>query len=308
MKKRIKDIEFFREIITEKSIYINSNRVDLNIDNREEINTTFSKRLKELIELEETFSKLGINLAGNFSIYENDIEKMLILRDIILKRRNYSHITGEDFHVFNIKKYSILLVQGLGKYRNEIFDIFNYAELKEKYKVIISLDDCFEESANHSIYTGFKVEELFSFSNLDIDTIEQSLLDADYSYDFCFDLTNRFLLEILNYYDKNSPNTDSRVLDMVQNVYGYLEKISGQNILYFINKMQAIKRKREFTIKEIEEILSKKDSHHENDKLKCAFLILLEYKTEFEVVFSKLIKEDKKSITDFPIYNLIYRD
>lgn len=307
LERRIKDTEFFCEIIKNKSLFINGNRIDLNVfDQEEETKKDFENRLKELKDIEETFLKLNITLNDDFSNYDKDIRKILILRDIILKRKNFSHVKEKDYHIFKIGKFKILLVQGLGKYKSEIFDVFDYEQLKRKYRIVVSPDEDFKKRAEHSLYTGFKVEDLFQFSNLNLNSIEQSLIEADYDYDFCFELTNKFLLQVLDYYDDYlTLSNNLRVLDMVANVFEHLEEVSNGDVLYFINKMQTLKRKRKLTFTEQEKIIEMKETHKENETLNCAFHILLDNKAEFEVTFSKLDEEDRKIITNFPIYNLI---
>lgn len=308
LERRIKDTGFFIEVIKNKCLFINGSRMDISIpvEERKEMQSSFIDRLKELKEVQEAFFKINIKLEDDFSNYDKDIKKVMILRDIVLKRKDFSNIKKKDYHILTIGKFKILLVQGLGKYRNEIINIFDYDQLKEKYRIVVSQDEDFNKSAEHSIYTGFKVKDLFQFSNLNIDSIEQSLLEANYGYDFCFELTNKFLLQMLDYYDNYLTTSDNlRVLDMVANVFEYLEDRSDQDVLYFINKMQTLKRKRELTFEEKEEIIEMKEKHAKSETLKCAFHILLGHKAEFEVIFNKLVEEDRKTITEYPIYNLL---
>src|SRR5699024_9004888 len=107
LEKRIKDTEFFIEIIRNKCLFINNNRIDIDVfdQEEEEMKNAFADRLKELKEIQETFIKLNITLSGDFSNYDKDIRKILIFRYIILKRNDYSHVTKTDYHIHTLGRY-----------------------------------------------------------------------------------------------------------------------------------------------------------------------------------------------------------
>lgn len=91
---------------------------------------------------------------------------------------------------------------------------------------------------------------------------------------------------------------------MIANTYDYIYEQTDE-IMFLINKMQAIFRKRELTEEEIMKITEIKVTNIDDVTILCALDILLGNHNEFKYRFNKLSEKDKTLIKDYPIYNLI---
>lgn len=183
-----------------------------------------------------------------------------------------------------------------------VFNFFDLDAINNNFKIMAISEDK-KYQARHSPYILFEIPELFSMSNLKLNVIEASFKQIECENDFSFNLTNNFLLNLLKFYDKNKHKKE--ILDLIINIYEYIYKSQPQNVLTFMNKMQAIKRLRDFTLEEKVEIIKRKNQEQHTNDILCGFYILLNSKIEFEIQFNKLTNEQKEVFRTYPIYNLI---
>lgn len=306
IQDRIKDCSFMLELVRSKKIQLDKNEVSLNnFDQEEKFLIEMPKHIEYLEEVLETFNQLGVSFKVDFEkLTPDDINKINILKDTILYK-NYEKLNLDEnnrFLQFLIGDIHIILVSSKVNDAWLVFDLFDLDAINNNFKIeAVSGDD--KQRVKHSPYLLFKIHDLFSFSNLKIDAIEASFKQVEYVNDFSFDLTNNFLLELLKYYDLNKQKTE--ILDLIINIYDYLNQYYPQNIFLFMNKMQALKRKREFSMEEKTAIINLKNNEQHSNEIMCGFYILLDSKMEFEVQFNKLTIDQKKSFKTYPIYNLI---
>src|SRR5699024_5885494 len=110
-----------------------------------------------------------------------------------------------------------------------------------------------------------------------------------------------FILEILKAYDEKPVRKELLVLAE------YIAEIVikfNKNDINTINKIQIIKRKRDITIEEENELYSIKEKDADDKKIQCAIAILLENKTDFSRNFNQLSEEERNDFINYPIYNL----
>jgi len=309
LKERIKDNKFFLEALKAKKLHLNNSPVPINIDKktRSQHLEKIPRTIKNLEEISETFDKVGIDPKEDFGEFIKDIERILYLKDVILKRnKDKLKITKKNFQLIKFANYEIILARVGEESKGELINFFNFEEVSKKYRIVVSPDKTLENIAEHSPYIAFDVDRLYSYSNLKVDSIEKSLLNAEYDKDFSFTLTNEFLLNTITYCDDHQTSNNKAILKMIYNVYNKLEDIVSDKLLCFINKLQAAKRYRELTQEEIELIVEYKNNKNRDDlTMICALNILLDNTKEFEVSFNKLSDDGKKSIAEYPIYNLI---
>lgn len=309
IKDRIYDCKFMLEMLKNRNIYINQHKIDYTFPESKftKMLLNMPKKIEFMENALETFNLLNIDINNEYDLVIKEIEKVAMLIDIILKVK-YDDIivTDKNYQVVTVGKYSILLLQIFSKEnQNQLIDYFNYNELKEKYRILAGRDELFEESVEHSPYIMVRLDDLLGYDNLNITSIEKSLANVNYNYPLSSELTNNFLLDILSYCDDNDKSTNNKLLAMVCNVYRVLEEKTDNDVTYFINRMQSLKRMRDFNQHEIERMIECKDRHLDNESILCAFLILLDNKHEFTVRLKKMDGNVRKSIVDYPIYNLI---
>lgn len=305
IEERIMDCKFLLEAAKSKKIIINSSIIHLNFSKakKEKLLNEMPKYINELEKVLATFNKLGIHLKNDFLELKSDFNKVKMLTDIIINKQYDNKLLKKDrFLLFRIIDLKILIARGVGNYDNELFDFFDYTEIEDKYRVIVANPDKTERT-EHSPYLLIDVKELFSCSNLRIESIEKSLLNVNYSNKLSFEVTNLFLLEVLTYYD--TQNKINGLLDMAYNIFKHLEELTEDNLIYFINKMQVVKRMRNFTQEEKRQLVDLKNKNNHSNDLMCAFHILLGNEIEFDLLFNDLTAEERESFKTYPIYNLL---
>ncbi|MRX73646.1 hypothetical protein GJU40_16000 [Bacillus lacus] len=306
IQDRIKDCNFMLDLIKGEKVNIKDIEVPLNnFDKKEKFLKEIPDYIIYLEQIEETFSKLGVPFNRDLkNLTKDDFKKIEILKDIILNK-NYERLklnSENPFINFFIDDLKIVLVSLKNVEGWIVFNLFDLEAINSNFKITAVSEDK-KHQVRHSPYIVFKMEELFSMSNLKLKVIEESFKQIDYNDPYAFDLTNNFLLNALIYYDQGKERNE--ILNLILNVYEYLYHLQPDNILCFLNRMQVIKRKREYTWEEKEEIFKRKNQGIHNDEILCGFSILLDSKIEFEIYFKKLREEQKEAFKAYPIYNLL---
>lgn len=300
LKDRIKDCRFMLEISNARSIEIVGHSIELNIDEQKSVNE-LSKRIKYLEELNQIVKDLNISYDMPMDTLKAvDYKNIGHLRNIILYK-NYSEIelTRSSFLKIRIANMDILLA--VTKMNGE-WRVFNAFESEKLFRIGAS-EEKDGPKFEVSPYMLLKIEELFKSANFNLKELENSLLQIDYVMDSARDLVNKFLLDIINYYDDIDKNKE--FLKLVENVYSHLMKFDDEyNGIRFLNMMQITKRQRDFKNDELEIIFERK-ANEKDPFMNCGYSALLGNKTEFDFYFSRLSKEEQEEFKSYPIYNLI---
>lgn len=111
-----------------------------------------------------------------------------------------------------------------------------------------------------------------------------------------------FLLEVLNAYDETRETKWLELAEMIITLI--ISKQKENNNIYIINKYQILRRKRELTNKEKNELKTIYDSD-ENIMVKASCAILIGNSYDFEINFEKLNEKEKEEFQQYPIYNLL---
>lgn len=310
IKERIIDCDFLLNIAKDNKLYLDKSKIALNISDsqRKEIRGTLPQYISNLREVLNVFNQLGVDPKVDFDELKKQNHQIKLLIDIAKKQVPEEIVkTYERFLKVSIADYNFLFVKGsLGK-NKIIFNIFDYEELKENYRIVVDSKETLENAVEHSPYVSIRPSELLTFDNLNVKSIEKSLLEVDYTEDIAKTVTNYFFLDILEYLDNKKSGKKQDILNMVIQVYDCIID-KDPSVVFFINKMQTIFRLRNFTIEEISLIIEYKNQHLKDDFMACAFNILLENKTEFNYYFNRLSDEEKENFVMFPIYNLMKCD
>jgi hypothetical protein len=222
LRERIKDCKFLVEIVKNKSILLNETEMPLNMDenDKQEILEGLPKYIDELEDVLVTLKMFGINPEEDFDELKRNEKQLIMLRDIILKKDTKKYkITEKNFQEFHIGRYKIILARGSRKFENKLFNFFNYDELKEQLRIAISTDEEFENYVEHSPYINLKPDLLYNYSNLNVNSIKNSLTDVKYNTQIAIIATNKFLLDTLEFYDKQTIEKNKDILDMFMIIY-----------------------------------------------------------------------------------------
>ena len=182
-----------------------------------------------------------------------------------------------------------------GRYLYDAFQI-------EQENFEMSLDEGDHRFAS-SLYVVLSVDDYVSLDNINYDVVEQSLVCVPYSENYGMVAVNT-LLRILTAYDRT---TNSRLLEIAETLSHYLleHEDTAPN---FINRMQVIRRKREFTTTEIAEIMNGRTAVSDQDKgavcVRAGFASLLGNEGDIAFYKSKMSLEEQEQYEMLPINNL----
>lgn len=108
-------------------------------------------------------------------------------------------------------------------------------------------------------------------------------------------------VEILASYDENN---NEKYYDVAKLITDKLLQTSPDNAYWIINKYQLLKRKRELSENELQE-LEELEKINDDKKVLCAINILLENKRKAKKLLDEMDEEDRTQFLSFPIHNLL---
>ena len=158
-----------------------------------------------------------------------------------------------------------------------------------------------------SLYLVMKAKD-FLCSNIDYDIILESIRtmnasDTDISINWTESMstnaTNMFL-EILRAYDSQT----TKNIQLLQFAIDMADILLDEDPVSIINRLQAIRRKRQLTYDEIACLVNLRKENTRDKVIKCAASILLGEIQVVNALINELSIEEKKLITEYPIYTL----
>ena len=171
----------------------------------------------------------------------------------------------------------------------------------EDYSVKIATTDGLENEASPFIVLGRN--QLSKLDNINFDVMKQSITSKKYAPLYAVKV-NDLLLEVLHAYDVANR---ADLLDFAIYIANWMTK--HENIAgYSLNRLQAIKRQRQFTDEEVGLLVSIKNST-EHDDIALGVCILLENYIEARHYWAKLsdngkLSEIQSAFVEFPIFSL----
>jgi len=157
---------------------------------------------------------------------------------------------------------------------------------KEEYRVPAMLR--FKRDVWEKLY---EVEE-----SILLEELEKGVFNKETEGDFSV-----LLIEVLSAYDSIK---NEKYYDLSKIISDKLLEVSPDNDYWKVNRLQILKRKRELTEQELQE-LEKMREQVSDLKLICAIDILLDNKRSAKKVLESMETEDKDIFISFPIYNLL---
>ncbi len=119
-----------------------------------------------------------------------------------------------------------------------------------------------------------------------------------------YDRANGDILNALLIYDQMKVK-DERLLDAILGLSEWIIKgTANNNVIAQLNRYQIIKRRRQLTKKEQEEIYSLMPADNQQD-IQTAIYILLDYQLEAKRTFMEMNAEDQELFKSMPIYHFM---
>ena len=291
IKDTIKIIKFILDCIKEQKIEIKDL---LSVDLKEipkEYGIFLEERLEYLEKIQNKLNKYGVELKSKIKdLSEEDWEKLNILTNL----KSYKKLEEKNIFCIEIKNKFIFVL--LIKDNDGLIKDYNYfEERKENFEFIVN-----DGYYKYSPYINLKKEELIKALNMNTQTIEKSIKKI-YMPEL-YEKYTIFLLEVLNAYDETRETKWLELAEMIITLI--ISKQKENNNIYIINKYQILRRKRELTNKEKNELKTIYDSD-ENIMVKASCAILIGNSYDFEINFEKLNEKEKEEFQQYPIYNLL---
>lgn len=129
-----------------------------------------------------------------------------------------------------------------------------------------------------------------------LEEIETSIFNNETEGNFSL-----LFVEILSAYDKNK---DEKYYDVAKLISDKLLNASPDNVYWKINRFQLLKRKRDLSENELQELEDLEKTNNDK-KVLCAINILLENKRKAKKLLDEMGQEDRELFLTYPIYNLL---
>lgn len=303
-------MEFFVELMKYRTVTINGATLDLLNANEdvEQIIEVYNNKINELKILRDKFLELKVDFKEDIDkLNKQDKNNLLLFKKIFCDNNIPTNLNIKENNIHYIKIgncYIAILVQ---KDKSGEFKIYNYFEdLKNIVNIVITKDGENPSDKNRtSPYFIMNCEDILKYSNFDSDIVFESLnliknIESQSEY------INKFMLELLKAYDKNTKRKD--ILNLAERINNLLMQ-KEMSIINQLNNFQIIKRKRNFENVERDKLidlrtnLNKDDSFYRNQ---CGIAILLENKNDYEYYYNLMDNSEKQDFNKFPIVILLF--
>jgi hypothetical protein len=277
LSQRILDLGLFLDFLKNDKIKIGeiefifqSVEENWKIANAEYSSHYSEKYLKYLLEIKETLKILSVSEELDCSnLSEKDENNIRFLISTIL-RKQPQKINEKHNVMLGKVKISNIIVQLIAiRRRKNKFCFENYYNTKLEMSYRVSKNP--EIYKPISIYLGLKKLDFLTVSNINYDIIYESFFNQE-SHEVIYNLTNNLVLEMIAAYDVSKNRiileTALKIIDLIINKNHITEPI------YIINKLQIIRRMREFTDDEISQLNDITKDSNENIIITGAYSLL----------------------------------
>lgn len=312
LQDRITDMEFFIDLIKNKTVTINGATLNLpeykeDINEENKLIEDYSKKINDLKVLRDKFLELKIDFKEDIDkLDKQSRNNLLLFKKIFCDNIVPTNLNIQQSGVHFIKIGNCSIAVLAQKNKNEELRIYNYfAELKDIISIVIAKEGEKPSTENRtSPYFVMSAEDILKFSNFNAEIVFDSI-NVIQNFENQSDYINAFMLELLKAYDKDNKRKD--ILGLAERINNLLIQ-NEINITNQLNKFQIIKRKRDFKQDErnilidLRNNLEKDDSFNKNQ---CGIAILLENKNDYEFYYNAIDKETQKEFDTYPIFNLL---
>lgn len=295
--ERINDAQFIIDVLKNREIIVKNKKIFLPINigdiQKEKYIESLTQDLNYLNKMKNLFEKFNVRFEKDLDTLDENsltnLRRFAKLNDGIL----IDGLKESGIHFIEIAGYCIAFFVSVDSNKKvEVYNYFN--DLSEKMRVFYLDKD--KNQISVSPYINLTTENLISFSNINIDVMKKSFDSPEYSEETCLRY-NLWLLELIKAYDESG---EHKWLEFAEYLIDKILEFNNSP-LYRINKLQIIKRIRNLSQEEKDELYEIKENEKDN-MIQCGIAILLENSSDFERYFNKL--ENKEEFEKYPIYNL----
>ena len=297
----IKNLEFILALIKGKTLKIGN----LAIGNNPQFNhnvTDVEKELDFYRKIEKLLKRLNIKKEVKVrELTDVMFPRLAFLYDAIIEKKTFkendtaSAITPVDIGAI---KCFILRVK---KNENEVEYInpFENYNLKFEMDMFSNETKLNNERFSASLFVIFNESDFLKYDNINYDTMFKDIISTEYS-DSYGQAINYFILNLLCAYDKKK---DEEMLHCAIKTASWLYEKDNTEV-NFLNKMQALYRRRSLSEEEIEKILQIKEATNNNEIIIGCSILLGETHT-CNYYMKKLSQERREEFFIYPISHLL---
>ena len=308
LKNRIKDMEFFIDILENKHFYINDIMFEFNPSDEERKSFDIIK-MKNYIHQGEKIIKVleTLNIKKDFNLDTlTEAEHMEIVNLIVafvdekpvpFLKKDLPTICRID-----IQDIRILLIYQQLESESGIYQIQDF--FKANLSVVYNLKDS-EEKFVTSSYSIMEKDDFLRVDNINYSTIVPSYNTNLKHNTRIFEQANVDLLKMLSAYDEGL-DTNKQLLelakDMAEWIYNGDKDDQVPREVKMLNLMQIIRREREFNKEEKIKLITITESSIEREDVKTAAYLLLGNQYAAEIHFKKMDAEWQEGFKQYPIF------
>jgi len=264
----------------------------------------YENNLKKLEEVAKLFGILNIKEELQMDDFTNTDERNLDVLMTAFFKKEPVPLNNVDYPIAILKIANLKFYLSILQYNNtKTYKLYN--GICDKLKYTINLKDNNSVSYNASRYFILNEEQLLECCNLDCKEIFKSIKGQKTVNEIVVEYTIAFLLKVLNAYD-DSKVIRKDLLKLAKNIVCWLEKYDTAVDFDVIelNKLQIIKRERDFNIDEKGKLYKIIFNTHE-DRIRAGALLLLDEREEAKKHINKLSKDEQKEFEKYPIYHFM---
>lgn len=285
----MRDIQFLEALKNGKSFYIGNTKIGTydNVNFGDDLETS----IKDFKNIQAALIKFNLKLDKKFADFnDKDWESMdnlvkLVQNGIKPNKQMTWYIWWWQDKV--VPFFIALDNDGNVKIENSLYlKSFRIVVANSDYKVPIFI--LFKRDIWEKLYD---VDE-----SVLLEEIESSIFNKATEGEFSL-----LFVEILSAYDEIN---DEKYYDVAKLISDKLLNTSPDNVYWKINRFQLLKRKRELSENELQELEDLEKANNEK-KVLCAINILLENKRKAKKLLDEMEQEDREMFLTYPIYNLL---
>lgn len=285
----VKDIQFLDVLKNGKSVYIGDEEVGT-FDNVS-FGTDLQSTISDFKNIQAALIKFDLRLDKKFADFEdNDWKAMDNLVKIYQKgiKPNKQMTWYMWWWQDKVVPFFVALDKdGNVKIENSLYmKYFRIVVANSDYRVPVFI--LFKRDIWEKLYD---VDE-----SVLLEEIETSIFNNETEGNFSL-----LFVEILSAYDENK---DEKYYDVAKLISDKLLNASPDNVYWKINRFQLLKRKRDLSEDELQELEDLEKTNNDK-KVLCAINILLENKRKAKKLLDEMEKEDRELFLTYPIYNLL---
>ncbi len=298
LDERISALSFLIDMNIDSGFSIDGSKKEINLDEaKTKINIEENKHtLKYLKDVKKMLDMVGVKQPmeiGELTDKEEGFIKGLVLSFVYGGNLNFKEDTIP--HVATMEFSNIKIVLVFDKNENGSYKLYNFFDEKCGF----SVDK--EGKIPTSQFTIFRRADYLSVSNMNLDVLMKSY--QQYDNEFHIERVNISILEMIQAYDIDHRRTD--LLDTAQSLSKWLSEKYSHNVIYEVNYLQCIRRRRELTNDEIKKLNGIANSAPDNEEIQFGVQVLLDNYRVARVYLDEMEDKKRDVIVSCPIYNFL---